>query len=278
MLGTFSTQDAENFAKAQGWSSAELPKIARAARFLSAATGLDELTSIAQLSTPGSKENRLLNYGGRFQESAANFKEGLRLMDGFGEWFKGLSAQDGADTPTRINANKGVIKDDCRAGLERIVFDFIANNDKIDITSHDNEAVFGMKNNAASRFVGMMMHTSCLSTFMNIPPQERNVVLAVFSQLTEIADSRQDVKGAESRSLLSGNASPVLRRALWHMDELAALHNKGQLTAKNIIKTCFPDMPKPAVYNGAAPGRHRWRIQRRSVREYRRRGARQAGV
>jgi len=44
----------------------------------------------------------------------------------------------------------------------------------------------------------------------------------------------------------------MLRRALWHMDELVALHGRGQLTAKNIIKTCFPDMPKPAVYNGAA--------------------------
>ena len=251
-LGTFDNADAEAFAKARGWSNAELPKVARAAHFLSVATGMDEFTSIVQLSTPGSRENRLLNYGGRFMENATNFKDGLRLMDSFGEWFKGLGEPGGEQTPSKINVSHGVAEARHRAGFERIVFEFIANNDKIDITSHDSEAVFGMKNNAASRFVGLMMHTSCLSTLMNVPPKERNVIFDTFCQLTELADGAQDKKGAGSHSLASYSASAVLRRALWHMDELAALRDKGQLTAQNIFKTCFPDMPKPAVCNGAA--------------------------
>ena len=251
-LGTFDNADSEALAKARGWSGAELPKIARAAHFLSVATGIDEYTAIVQLSTPGSKENRLLNYGGRFMASATNFKDGLRLMDSFGPWVKDLRTPGGEQTPTKINVSNCVTEDRHRAGFERIVFEFIANNDKIDISSHDSEAVFGMKNNAASRFIGLMMYTSCLSTLMNVPPAARAVIFDTFCQLTELADSAQDKKGAASRSLSNYDASAVLRRALWHMDELAALRDKGKLNAQNIIKTCFPDMPKPDAYNGAA--------------------------
>ena len=82
-LNVFSTPQLEELARSKGWTDAELPKIARAAHFLVSATNVSEAEAIEQLSTPGSKANRLMNYGGRFMDSAANFANGLRLIDGF---------------------------------------------------------------------------------------------------------------------------------------------------------------------------------------------------
>ena len=40
-----------------------------------------------EVTTQGSKANRLMNYGGRFLQSADNFKNGMRLLDSFSAWF-----------------------------------------------------------------------------------------------------------------------------------------------------------------------------------------------
>ena len=48
-LNTFRSADAATVALGKGWNKEELPQIARAARFLSDATGVDEFTAIEQL-------------------------------------------------------------------------------------------------------------------------------------------------------------------------------------------------------------------------------------
>ncbi len=90
MFGSFRSTDSGHVAQRLGWLPSEMPKLARAARYLSAITGEAEVESIERLSTPGTKENRLLNYGGRFLESAGNFKNGMRLLDTFKDWFAGV--------------------------------------------------------------------------------------------------------------------------------------------------------------------------------------------
>ena len=90
MVGSFRSTDSGHVAQRLGWLPSEMPKLARAARYLSAITGEAEVESIERLSTPGTKENRLLNYGGRFLESAGNFKNGMRLLDTFKDWFAGV--------------------------------------------------------------------------------------------------------------------------------------------------------------------------------------------
>ncbi len=92
----------EKVALAKGYSKAELPRLAAAANLYARATGCSEADPLEQVSTPGSKGNRLMNYGGRFLQSADNFKNGLRLLDSFSAWFDETGAklagmQDGRD-------------------------------------------------------------------------------------------------------------------------------------------------------------------------------------
>ena len=92
----------EKVTLAKGYSKAELPRLAAAANLYARATGCSEADALEQVSTPGSKGNRLMNYGGRFLQSADNFKNGLRLLDSFGEWFAETGAnlagmKDGQD-------------------------------------------------------------------------------------------------------------------------------------------------------------------------------------
>ena len=70
---------------AKGYTKAELPRLARAARFYAEVNHCAEFEALDELTTPGTKANRLMQYGGRFLESAANFANGLRLMDSFAQ-------------------------------------------------------------------------------------------------------------------------------------------------------------------------------------------------
>ena len=62
---------------AKGYTKAELPRLARAARFYAEVNHCAEFEALDELTTPGSKANRLMQYGGRFLESAANIANGL---------------------------------------------------------------------------------------------------------------------------------------------------------------------------------------------------------
>ena len=139
-LNTFRFADAATVALNKGWTNAELPKIARAARFLSDATGVDEFTAIEQLSTPGSKANRLMNYGGRFMDSATSFANGLRLMDSFKDWYtnifdtmKPVHKQERnvrdfspADTFTKLNIDGNFIDMDYLQGFEKFALEGVS--------------------------------------------------------------------------------------------------------------------------------------------------------
>ena len=107
----------EKVALAKGYSKAELPRLAAAANLYARATGCSEADALEQVSTPGSKGNRLMNYGGRFLQSADNFKNGLRLLDSFSAWFDETGAtlagmkdgqdmvyEDGLSNKTLLNA------------------------------------------------------------------------------------------------------------------------------------------------------------------------------
>ncbi len=79
-LETFDDPGNKAAAIAKGYSRAELPRLARAAHFYARANNCDESAALDAITTPGSKANRLMQYGGRFLESAENFREGLRLI------------------------------------------------------------------------------------------------------------------------------------------------------------------------------------------------------
>jgi len=247
-------------ATGMGYVKAELPKLARAALFLAQATGKSEMDAMREVCTPGSNANRLMNYGGRFMENAENFKDGLRLVDLFKTWHADLSASvadirktgstlngydySSADTPSKLNADS-CVNEKTRFAIEKFVFEEIANNPSANLKEQNGETIFGFKNNNASRFFGQGFGDSCTSTIANIPPAKREVVFKVFNLFCSMAEKPEDHKiQAKNRFFDTGTRCTLLGRVLRHFDEIAAMDAKGTLNAKNVIKTCCPDMVK----------------------------------
>ena len=267
-LNTFRSADAATVALNKGWTNAELPMIARAARFLSEATGVDEFTAIDQLSTPGSKANRLMNYGGRFMDSAANFANGLRLMEGFKEWFTDIyntmrpvyeqnyKTRDysPADTFTKLNFDSKMLDKDYLLGLEKFAFEELAVSPKADLAGTDMEKLFGFKNNKAMYCLGTAHGKSIYSTIANIPKEKRAVLYTVFNAFTIPAKNAQQAhdknQGNKSATWLNEMYSPtVVGRILKNFDKAEAMYKAGKLTAKNIIKQFFNEIPDKGDYD-----------------------------
>ncbi|MBP5510511.1 MAG: hypothetical protein J6Z49_06300 [Kiritimatiellae bacterium] len=242
-----------------GYTKAELPRLARATHFYAQAMGVSEMDAMREVCEPGTKANRLMSYGGRFMENAANFADGLRLLDLFAAWhgdlceataaikatgvFEDRRDYSSADTPSKLNADTASVKPAARNVMEKFAFEELAHNPAANLKETSGEAIFGFKNNLASRFVGQDFGHSCLNTVGNIPPAKRALVfktLNLFCSLAETSDDHK--KPAHDRYIIMGGRTRTIARILRHFDEIAALDAKGKLTAKNVIKTCFPDL------------------------------------
>ena len=267
-LNIFGSPEAKQLARSKGWTNAELPKLARAAHFLSMATGVNEAEAIEQLSTPGSKANRLMNYGGRFLDSAGNFANGLRLMDGFQAWFTDIfntmkpvhqqapNVRDfgPANTFTKLNASPNLLYMNNLKGLEMFAFEELAANPRANLAETDMEKLFGFKNNKAMYCIGTGLAGSCCSTLANIPREKRAVMFAAFTAFTKPArnanEARAQNMGNGSRASLDNAYSLILMsRILKNFDRAEALYNDGKLTAKNIIKEFFSEIPDKGDYD-----------------------------
>ena len=101
---TFQSADTERIALTMGFVKSEFPKLARVAHFYAQANGVDEMEAMKAVAEPNSKPNRLLQYGGRFLDSAENFANGLRLMDSFKDWYTEVRQTKMADGTTLANA------------------------------------------------------------------------------------------------------------------------------------------------------------------------------
>ena len=241
---------------AKGYTKAELPRLARAARFYAEVNHCAEFEALEALTTPGTKANRLMQYGGRFLESAENFANGLRLMDSFASWFTAVCETKAADregkfenakTVTDFNFVGSIASRRSQAGLERIVFEELAVNPGANLAETDPEKIFGMKDNAASRFIGTRRYGNFLGVVVSVPPARRGAIFAVFDKLSKpLPETKEaalafnelppDEKGVRDPNL-------VISRILRHLPEIEKLMAKGALTTKNIVKTLFPDLP-----------------------------------
>ena len=259
-LETFSPE-VKTAALALGYFPKELPKLARAAHLYMQATGLNEMDAMHAVAEPGSKANRLMSYGGRFMENAENFREGLRLQDLFATWHANLCASvavirktgtvftgfdySTADTLSKFNANPAAVKPEALIAMEKFVLEHLAADPNANLKETNAEALFGFEHNDASRFIGQNFGHSCINTVGNIPPAKRAVVFKVFNLFCTLATNQAQANArGETRYILDGRRQQLLGRTLRHLDEVIALDAKGQLTAKNVIKLCFPDMVK----------------------------------
>ena len=268
-LDVFQSADAAEIAKGMGYKKSEMPKLARAAHFYAQAMGVDELAALQAVAEPGSKANRLMQYGGRFLESAQNFADGLRLIDSFATWFQDVvdtmtpvhkqerETRDfsGANTLTKLNIDSTLLKADNLKGIEKFVFEELASNPAHDLSGNDPEKLFGFKDNAAMRFIGRGYGSSVLSTIANIPPAKRAVIYAAYDQFTKNATNAQEARdqvqsGSEHRTQIETcNSAPFLARLLRNFDQLEAMHRKGTLTARNILNKFFPDIADKGNYD-----------------------------
>jgi len=251
-LESFQSPAVEQAARQMGYVKSELPKLARAAHFYAEAKGVSEADALSEVGRPGSDANRLMNYGGRFLESAENFADGLRLISKFSEWHDGISSARASvsgpnpdygvlDTPSKINADGRAAKPGSKLGLERFIFEDIAANPGFNLKETDAERAFGVENNATSRHMLVGENIATLGTIANMPPEKRRVVYAAFNVFRNLAPS-----GAERRAKSQVSyETHFLARILRHLPKLEAIMSKGPLTGRDIIKTCFPDIRNP---------------------------------
>ena len=250
-LETFRSPEVKTAALGMGYMKSELPKLARAAHFYAEAKGVSEMDAMREVGRPGSEANRLMQYGGRFLESAENFADGLRLIAKFSEWHDGISAahreKDPApqDTPSKINAYLRAAKPDAKLGLERFVFEDIASNPAFNLKETDAERAFGVKHNPVSRHMIVGENVSIVGTIANVPPEKRRVVYAAFNAFRELAPSAAE-RGAKKQVAYE---TQFLARILRNLPKLEALMAKRPLTGRDIIKTCFPDIRNPGNYD-----------------------------
>ena len=241
---------------AKGYTKAELPRLARAAHFYAEVNHCAEFEALEELTKPGSKANRLMQYGGRFLESAANFREGLRLIDSFAAWFAetkatldatGKNYQEGMGK-TILNGSSFIFDNENLHGLEKFVFEELACNAAHDLSEQNPEKLFGVENNAATRFFGRGLGKSFTQTVANIPPARRAAFYAamdtVFPLISDPAVARLPVykritQGFETVSDI--NRGIIIARIMKNLDKLQALFDKGQLTLRNFVKTCIPE-------------------------------------
>lgn len=265
-LETFQSKELEDAALAMGFKKSELPKLARATHLYVKATGKKEMDAMKALATPGTEANRLMNYGGRFMENANNFYNGLRLIRAFAEWYQDLKAGQAAvakknyavaNTLSKLNASVGAFASDCTLGMEKFIFESFACDPDVNLDETDKERLFGFENNAVCRFFGRNFGNSCCNTIANIPPEKRNVVYASFDLFCRLATNVDDLQIiAKERMLTLPERPRFLAYVMKNFAKLEAMLAKGQLTAKNFIKTCFPDMRDKTGYDLKAVRRH----------------------
>ena len=256
-LETFQSPAVEKAARDMGYMKSELPKLARAAHFYAQANGVSEADAMREVGRPGSEANRLMNYGGRFLESADNFANGLRLISQFSDWHDGISAiresiqgsepsYAGLDTPSKVNVDGRAAHPDAKLGLERFILEDIATNPSFNLKEDDAERAFGVEHNPVSRHMIVAGNYSTLGTIANVPPAKRRTVYAAFNAINTLAETgpgRADRKSITLESLF-------LARILRNLPKLESILSKtGTLTARDIIKTCYPDIRDPGNYD-----------------------------
>jgi len=256
-ISKFSSPEVEAAALAKGYSKAELPRLAAAANLYAKAVHCSEADALAEVTTPGSKANRLMNYGGRFLKSDENFSNGLRLLDAYSTWFdeteavlKNIGFSDNfvdGMSKTVLNASLSSINAGDKRGIEKFVFEELAYNSSVNLAEADSEKVFGMQNNAAMRFIGRGYHNAKSQTLGQIPPERRPAFFAAFDLLTPLFAStahEAKIRPALRHEIKDCDTGYLTGRILKNFDKIEELLRLGRLDAKGLVKLCFPEIKK----------------------------------
>lgn len=236
------------FVRSFGYDADQCENLAKAAAFYQRAMRCSIDRAIKSACSPTGVANRLMNYGGRFMATADNFRQGVRLLGKFEAWFNEISATTNnrslpKKTVSQINGGFGAfLNQKCIGGFERFVFEDLASNPAFDLTEQDAEKVFGFENNDVTRFIGRGFYEASTATLLQVPVEQRRVVFRAAAALCPLATNQsQQLAGPTHKTIFVG-------RMLKHLDELTALANRNELTAENVIRTCYPDIVNPRAF------------------------------
>ena len=244
---------------AKGFTNGEVQKMFKIASLYAQTSGLSEVEAFNDIATIGSDANRLMNYGGRFTKSAANFQNGLRILRTFGNWFqdvtKGILAmekvrgsyirKDGMNK-TMLNADSAIFNGENLRSVEKFMFEHLAQDESVNLSETDSEKLFGMDNNPVSHFFGLALNNAKTQMVAQIPPKERTLffkAVNLFYPLAETgaeANSRPDERGVLPRN----DVHFIFPHVLNHLGEISEMEKNGTLTLENVARLCFPELPK----------------------------------
>ena len=258
-ISKFSGKDMEAAALAKGYSKGELPKLASAVNLYAQAKGCSETEALDAVAAPGSKANRLMNYGGRFMQSVDNFRNGLRLMDAFDTWFDNTQASlatihkgfqknytDGLSM-TLYNAIEAGFNPDYKRGMEMFAFEELAYNPSISLAETDINKVFGMEHNPATSCLGRHYSEGRAQTLAQIPPEKRTLFFKALTMFCPLSASNAEQAKTLLRDrniILDSQINYVIARVLKNFDQIASLQEKGKLNTASLAKLCFPEIKK----------------------------------
>ena len=235
-------------AREAGYAASELPALAKTFALHKTATNATDEVALAAVLDPKSPARRLASYGGRFTASPANFREGLRLLESFAPWYQQTVAaalNGNLHNPTLININATIATADAERGVEKLLFEEIAQNESLSLKETEPERIFGMVNNPAMCFVGRGYTMSFANSLAQMPPEKRQLLYAMVDVLDPLPLTAADKKPLNR---VSPNTF-MFSRALKNFNALEALRTSGQFDRQHILALLVPDVEIPAGAN-----------------------------
>ena len=236
--GKFNDPASIGRATSMGYVASELPKLARVANIYQQATGCTDAEAESAALDPNSTARRLFDCGGRFTQSAENFKKGLALMADFQEWFANVCSELGNGPGVTAKCmNPSITGTSHARGAEKFIFDEIAVNENIPLEAEDKESVFGMERNPAARFALSKVGDSQHATLAQMPQAQRDLLYAVNDLFHPFDPNGQ-------QGTVIGQGAVFVGRVIKHADELAALKAAGNLTRQTAFDVLYSDIPE----------------------------------
>ena len=236
--GKFADPASVGKATGMGYVASELPKLARVANIYQQATGCTDAEAETAALDPNSTARRLFDCGGRFTQSAENFKKGLALMADFQEWFANVCSELGNGPGVTAKCmNPSITGTSHARGAEKFIFDEIAVNENIPLEAEDKESVFGMERNPAARFALSKVGDSQHATLAQMPQAQRDLLYAVNDLFHPFDPNGQ-------QGTVIGQGAVFVGRVIKHADELAALKAAGNLTRQTAFDVLYSDIPE----------------------------------
>ena len=186
---------------------------------------------------PGSDEAMLVAAGGRFTASEVEFAKGLAVVGHLRNMSKGLSPTEQSRIWKNFN-NIGLDGAKMFETMYRMALEVVAHDGAADLNA--GAALFVPGSNAVVRLATLEYTGSAAFKAIVALPAEKRIALARI--LDRFLGKFQPEPRPDGRVVVQDDF--VLRLAA-NIDRLAKLDSAGKLDAKELVKTCYPEVAKP---------------------------------